>query len=329
MIHALIYHGFSLKIPAGRKERNLYHDIINQIDVRWPQNKNLVINGTWLNWDFQFDCDALLKSYQPDQVFICSMGDPWEMDQWAQNKFPQSKLFFLGNMDSQYHFNFWSFHFLEQAPIYSENEIWLSDLAKLYLCYQNKPHEHRQIFTHELFQKNLLDFGHVTLQGPTSDFKYPSLVIRSDPDSPNGGHFEDIGLGNLDIWNSCYINIVSETVWRSEGQVFVSEKTWKPILGMRPFIINGDPRIYDYLEKHGFDTFNDIFPVDQLRKSNNISQMVNIIIDFLDRLKNTSSQNLKSQWLDILPRLRYNRDRMLKFAEEQNYRVHHLFEEIK
>lgn len=329
MIHALIYHGFSIDNDSGLLERQILHDIVNQIDIKYSRDRNLVINGTWLNWDFQHDLEALLQSYQPNQVFISSMVDPWEMDEWAKNKFPNSKLFLLGNVDSQYHFNFWSVGFLKRSPIYDGNELALGKTPKLYLCYQNKPHLHRQLFTHELTQKNLLDFGHVTLQGPIDQVRYPTLTIRSDPDSPNGGHFEDIGIGNLDIWKSHYINIVSETVWHPHGHVFVSEKTWKPILGMRPFIILGDPRIYDYLENHKFDIFPDIFPVEQLRNSNDMEHSVRIIVDFLESIKNIEPQNLKQQWLDLLPRLRYNHDRMIKFTEEQIYRMKNLFKDLK
>lgn len=329
MIHALIYHGFPLNYPAGRKERIIYHDIINQIDIKFPRDKNLLINGTWLNWDFQHDLDSLLTSYHPDRVFIGSMGDPWEMDQWALDKFHGSEIYFLGNMDSRYHFNFWSVHFLESSPIYSETDLELKDTCKLFLCYQNKPHLHRQIFTHELIQKDLIDLGHVTLQGSKKNFQFDSLFRRSDPDSPTAGHFEDVGLGQLKIWKDCYINIVSETIWKPDSQIFVSEKTWKPILGMRPFLIIGDPRIYGYLQKNGFDTFNDIFPVDGLQKSNGITETVRIIIEFLDSLKNFTSEDMKRQWLDLLPRLRYNHDRFMKFVKDQDYRMHHLFEEIK
>lgn len=327
MIHALIYHGFPLCYKAGRKERSIYHSLINQIDEKFHKNKNLIINGTWLDWPFQHACDALLKVYQPDNVFICSLGDPWEMDAWAIEKFPNSSIYLIGNMDSQYHFNFWAIHFLQDAPMYDECDLMLDDDCKLFLCYQNKPHFHRQLFTHKLLQNNLIDLGHVTLNGTKEQFQFASLSRRSNLPMSKGGHFEDDGLGDLKIWQNCYYNIVSETVWNDHTQVFVSEKTWKPILGMRPFLIIGNPGIYDYLETHGFDTFDDVFPVRALRQTRDASQIIQLVINFLNESKQIPVKDLKQQWLDLLPRMRYNRDRMIRFAQEQNYCVHHLFEE--
>jgi hypothetical protein len=53
-------------------------------------------------------------------------------------------------------------------------------------------------------------------------------------------------LGNLDIWQQHFLNVVGETEFMHWDNMFISEKTWKPILGLRPFVINGQTKIYQY-----------------------------------------------------------------------------------
>ena len=55
------------------------------------------------------------------------------------------------------------------------------------------------------------------------------------------------------------MNIVSETTTGSQDKgVFISEKTFKPIIGKRPFIVLGDYNLYKKLHDWGIDTFDDI-----------------------------------------------------------------------
>jgi hypothetical protein len=267
MIHALIYHGFPINMKPAVLERSLYHDIINQIDRQYTWEKNLVINGTWLNWDFQYACEALLSVYTPDNVFIGSTVDPWEMQSWAENKFQGSRILVFGNVDGEYGFNFWALHCDQYFPKYTISDVEpMDEIEYSYLCYQLKPKFHRQLLVHKILEKNLDRTGVITIDD-SETFLFPALkkITITDYKSEwkHDYNSDQPGIGNLDIWNRCFLNIVSETELSEESEVFVSEKTWQPIIGLRPFVIHGDNRIYEYLEKNGFDLFTDIFPVDE------------------------------------------------------------------
>ena len=327
MIHALIYHGFPINMKPAMLERSIYHDIINQIDRQYIDEKNLVINSTWMNWDFQHACEALLSVYQPDNVFIGSIVDPWNSMSWAEDKFPKSKIIIFGNTDGEYSFNYWSYHCAHYFPEYQEEDLALDDDPMVFLCYQLKPKIHRQVLTHKLIQRGLDCVGILTL-GDTEPFIFPSLTKRT---LHSYGHlFGEIadqdGIGDLGVWQQCFLNVVSETEIKPTEDLFVSEKTWKPILGLRPFIINGDSRIYRYLEEKGFDVFGDIFPVEEIKKSSGIDETTNIIVEVIKDLSGKPDGYLKKLWVDLYPRLCYNRSRFYEFAREQKSKIQNLFE---
>lgn len=62
-------------------------------------------------------------------------------------------------------------------------------------------------------------------------------------------------------WNRALLCIVTETEFNNYNQdnFFISEKTWKPVIGYRPFMIYGQPKLREYLKAQGFDIFEDLF----------------------------------------------------------------------
>jgi hypothetical protein len=320
MVHALIYHGFPVHWKTGRFERIIYHDIINQIDNAYPDpKKNLVINGTWLNWDFQHSVEALLSVYQPDRVFIGSMVDPWEMQAWAANKFSDSEIVMFGNVSGPYAFNFWAMYCDHTWPQYTLEQTTLADDFRFsFLCYQRRPKLHRQILTSRMLDHNLDKTGLVTLG--QDDFLFDNLKKITIEDS-----HDVLGIGKLEIWNHCFLNIVSETERAGHADVFISEKAWQPIVGLRPFLIYGDTRIYDYLESQGFDVFSDIFPVDEMKRLPDFDHCSDIIVDTIKCLDRLNKVDLKKMWVDLLPRLTKNKKRFSEFVQEQQHLCRNLF----
>ena len=226
MLHTLIYHGWNISTSSGKLEREMLHSIANQIDRNFSGQKNLLINGTWLNWDFQHSVEDLMIHYSPKNVFISSLVDPWNMDQWAINKFSASKLYFFGNTNNNYHVNFWSLYCDRMFPKYSMIDVGLRENAdKLYLCYQNKINRYRDCLYEKFTNHNLLDHGHMTYWGRSIG---PEKLDFVEQDSVSKMNMEHDGIGNLETWKSCLINIVSETEHTANQHTFVSEKIWKP-----------------------------------------------------------------------------------------------------
>ena len=115
-------------------------------------------------------------------------------------------------------------------------------------------------------------------------------------------------LGSLDIWNSHLLTIITETQHLPKvGFPFFSEKIWKPMIGMRPFLCLGDQGSIQYLKNNGFYTFNKLFGI------NNDDITINDIVNAIKKFNGNSAEIYDS----ILDQLEHNKKRFYEFAEEQ------------
>ena len=63
---------------------------------------------------------------------------------------------------------------------------------------------------------------------------------------------------NRQWYDDTYFSIVAESTV-STPELFITEKTLKPIAYQHPFLILGQPKVLDYLRSQGFETYNNIF----------------------------------------------------------------------
>lgn len=74
---------------------------------------------------------------------------------------------------------------------------------------------------------------------------------------------------NPDWYNHTYFSLVSETCItrqkfsynknNDDAALFITEKTFKPIMYQHPFMIHGQPLLLSYLKSLGFETFENLF----------------------------------------------------------------------
>ena len=130
-------------------------------------------------------------------------------------------------------------------------------------------------------------------------------------------------VGNLTLWQEHFLNIIGETEFLPWDNTFVSEKTWKPIIGLRPFLINGQAKIYSWLRDQGFRTFNHYFGNVNLENTNEL-EIHDSIVDVIKYLSTLSKQDLHKLYNSMLPDLRHNRLRFAEFAQEQQHKINNL-----
>lgn len=117
-----------------------------------------------------------------------------------------------------------------------------------FCCLNNRHHEHRVLLVQDFQNNNVIDKGIVS-----SDFHKISIDgVGSRPNDYNPL-----------IYNKSLINVVTETFYRQEwnetGNIFFSEKIWKPIVCKQAFIVVGPKHTLKYLKDLGFKTFEDIW----------------------------------------------------------------------
>lgn len=313
---------------VGIMERDWLNNLKKEIALTSEFQHNIVINLTWFKagWDETEPLRNLVGSLgSKEQVklwFVGSVdGNYWITYHWIEpyNHFKKEgyTIQFVGYADDHWH-SWYPEWFISNNLRVDTNDIMLSNPPSyLYLSYNRKPRIHREWLVNGLIKNNLLDKGWVTFEKG----HYPEIdALSGNTDQDKHGvdtrfsRPEDItSLGDLDIWRNSFIIIVSETDHDDPWQF--SEKTWKPIFGLRPFLINGHKDLYKILDKLGFYTPKDLF------KNNDLDCHYNSVIEQIKSLYNKTPSELYKLWENQYEMLLYNRQRMFEIADSDPTKI--------
>lgn len=309
----------------GIKEREFIDNIKREVVKISNYQTNLVINITWFDaWD--------PKITDPIQEWVLTFGRPEHIKVWICGSVDGTDWFTHVPLYKWFNENGYKLEFVGFGPDhwYSWIPAWLasnnkhipeqeyylnSDFKNVYLCYNRKPRENRIELVNKLISNNLLDYGWVTFDrghfpevdkrtGDTDQDKHTSDFRWSRP--------EDLmSCGDLNVWRDCYSVVVTETEWSDPWQL--SEKTWKPILGLRPFLLNSHSGVTKVLSKLGLYTPADLF------ENVNLNGSIASVVTQLTVLSLKPKEELYALWLKQLPMLKYNRQRILEIeAQDPN-----------
>ena len=160
-----------------------------------------------------------------------------------------------------------------QSSFDTDLEYKLANPIKTYNCLQKRQRVHRSWFYLYLYKNNLLDCGLVSTNSygnhiPNIDgIKPPQhlleeagkllpLIVHGEPNNVLGDHHyitRILPQVCLESW----VSVVSEASFvDSEGTLFLSEKLFKPIACMHPFIILGNKGSLKKLREMGYRTFD-------------------------------------------------------------------------
>jgi hypothetical protein len=325
----------------------LIANIKNQIHTTYPSTRNLFINTTWFgpqfnNGEYEKLVKLINQEEQFDNLFMLAAADPvfLNSDQIAdiivQTK--STNVFLMGHFDSKYQFNFHATILPTYFKSYTTEELLLEDPACLFVNYNRKPREHRTALVQKIVDANLNNHGIVSLGKNDSTYskreKGLCLLLGETIEEYKDGNWgmadtlgipHDIhSLGNINTWKTHFLTVVSETEFFPWDNTFVSEKTWKPILGLRPFVLNGQAKVYQWLRERGFKTFNHYFNGIELENVTEL-EIHDSIIEVLKYLVTLDKKEILAMYNDMLPDLIHNRDRFFEFSREQQYRTENLF----
>jgi hypothetical protein len=324
---------FSKSSQWHTHQRDLIKSIEDQIKARFSNDINLLINMTWFGPQFINNNNEHAKfleyihSQPIDNIFLLASEDPCcynkEETKHLIKDSGASHSFLLGHFNGKFEFNFYSTVINKYFPIYAEQDLLLAQPQYTFINYNRKPHKHRKQFVNMLDSRKLTQFGIVTLGnnrniGETiEEYKEGNWGMADEYGIPHDIH----SLGRLEYWQNHFLNIVSETNFEDHLWTMLTEKTFKPIIGLRPFVINGQLDVYRYLRQNGFKTFNNYWPHINLETCNmdDIHKNICEVIIWLQ------TQNLSQMYLDMLPDLRYNKLRFNEFVEEQKHKMENLF----
>lgn len=325
-------------------EQQIIHNVRDQIDNRFPYDKNLFINMTWFGPQFdnkEYDRYTELIGQKFDNLFLLATVDPAMInpDQIANMiiNLGNPKLFKLGNFDTDYHFNFFAPVLKKHFKLYSDQELKLKQIDWLFINYNRKPREHRVKFVQQLINRDLKKYGLVTLGKPNVVYdKDPANKLfftvgenidnyvatghwynTKQPD-PFGLPHDVLSLHNIHYWQRHFLHVIGATEFNVWDDIFVSETQFKPIIGLRPFLINGNVRTYQWLRDNGFRTFEKYFPGINFEDEHTVH---NSICDAIEQLVSMNQHDILNLYQQMMPDLLHNRTRFYTFADEQQHQM--------
>jgi len=338
----------------GEYEQNIHANIVDQVNLRFADQNNVVFNTTWHGPKTHEEIDTVIAAGRRiDNLVVISTVDAYldhlidPMIAKLANSVGVDNIYRLGNFNGNQYFNFFAIVCKDHHERYSPDELALVDPKHLFISYNRKPYPHRLALVKALIKHNLKDLGVVTLGKPfpgnvdPEDNLYFSIGEK-DEDYVKYGHWYPLGtestpheiphdlfsLHNMYYWQHHFLHIVGATENSNNTNTFVHQINFKPLIGMRPFVINGQVKQYKFLRDHGFKTFNHYFPGIDLEVPGDRAdgKLTEALIQAIQYLATKSKSELMSMYNDMLPDLLYNRNRWFEWADEQKYKVEHIFE---
>jgi len=233
-------------------------------------------------------------------------------------------------------YNRWQIHMPDSINIAQKqiNNVQQSVLSKQlrpkkFLNFNRIPKLHRAYLVDKLITKGLDKQGIVTFGTKTWDNKpleftnkyaeFKSLQavapLKYDSDDIYKDNITDI---TPEAQLKCYFDIVSETLHDSEKNtiVFFSEKTWKPILGFQPFVLNSHPYSLKTLKKLGYKTFSDFIDESYDEVEDNTAR-INKVIEVIEHICSISDAELSDMLYNMYPILEHNYNFHLQVIERE------------
>lgn len=231
-------------------------------------------------------------------------------------------------------FDLWSQVMTTITPAYNEHDLLPVSADKFFLCHTGNPMEHRIELYDKFVEHGLDKFGFVNLSkvgNRTPQYiEESNIQDYSQYDIPH----DPYTLGDLSVWKQTIFTVVSDAFLFESGKnvnatgrvildqpgeyghTIISEKIYKPIIGLRPFIVNGSYEVTKKFKDLGFDLFEDVLDIrlDELQTKQGIHTAIIRTIKMLSAF----SPEERLQWYtELLPRLRANKQHFYQHAQQQ------------
>ena len=214
--------------------------------------------------------------------------------------------------------------------------------SKRFLCFNRTMRPHRYILGYIALKLNLLDtsifsflnkFDHTTstVKGEIKSFgftdgsKFAQAVYDLIPyelDTQHLSQHERQGFNSVNSkqswFSDTYVHITSETRFIHGETPFVSEKTWKPIANLQPFIMVGNYGTLAYLKQLGFKTFSP-FIDESYDDETDYKQRISKIYDEIARLNAMPLHQLHDWYYSITEILLHNQQLLIDMGSINPY----------
>jgi hypothetical protein len=184
----------------------------------------------------------------------------------------------------------------------------------LYLNLNRVPRTHRVYMLSELIQAGLYEKGLNSFDISRSAvfklqdrFTFNHFIERYDPSLLTSASYiyekvknildvdtiSNLAVNiNLDLHKKTFVDLVTETVV-DPNSLFFTEKTWKPVVIGKPFLLLGSNNMLEQMKRYGFKTFDKWFD-ESYDYAPTLKEKIIIIIKNLERYKNHTPEQLQA-----------------------------------
>lgn len=321
MIIETIDHGWGAEHPIKQMEIEIVDRYIRSCQE--DSSRTVVINSTWYSQDLHEKVHARLKNDPPDRVILISLLDaPIARPDQFQDVVSDVRC--VGYYPGPDYIDFCCFTADKYMTLPDIDLLDESAVDTAFMCLNRKPHWHRVRLFEDMQANDLLDRGLVSMGG--SDGRARRLLPTDAGGSdiaPNGGLEQNgiandiMTLGHPDNWRRHFLNVVTETLYDVSTDLFLTEKTHKPIMGLRPFLIYATDGGQRCLDAHGFQSyikdFSDITDLDLGQPDN--------MVPFLRCLTAQDSSYWRHKLVALREKILYNRDQFDRHVAFQRNRI--------
>lgn len=209
---------------------------------------------------------------------------------------------------------------------------------KLYDCINLRFRFHRILNFLHLVNSELLSLGKVSMGDKKNwpvinneqliQYKLPITVRNKlegitpmwiDDNDPNDGEYHVYITRILDqMYKDTWVSLVVEsTYFDYEDSIFISEKTFKPIACMQPFIIVGSKHSLRYIRRLGYKTFDGF--IDESYDELDDDERIAAIIDSLKKIQNIED---KISWYNSMKEILEHNHRLFLSIGTQKFPEH-------
>lgn len=309
--------GWDSKWPMKQLEQEI---VKNYLAPYYNDNsRSVIINSVWYTDDYHQQVLSELREIKPTHIFVIALLDPPIIKLDWYNEF-DCEVQGVGYYNGPGYIDYCALfvdHFYQ--PVAQDLLLQTHRVDTAYMCLNRKPHEHRLRLYQGLNDAGLLDSGFVSMGGNPDPIRVLAEDSSGQEIAPNGGKEQHginndiVSLGNLNNWQRHFVNVITETIWDIEPDNFISEKTFKPILGLRPFLIYAPNGGVKCLERRGFASFvhdfTDISDAD-------LTQPYNIPV-FLKELCKQDATYWQMKLVALREKLLYNQQRFKDYVKQQ------------
>lgn len=251
--------------------------------------------------------------------------------------FPINPYILQGSLDENIdmHGNF------KSAPTLDDIENISKELRPLkFLCYnRNSSRLHRLLLVSKLYKDDIIENSKVSLYENEYfnniendnlfysfeglEFSYVDIIwmkktlkeiypLKLEFDNQQLTAQSDNFLSEKSHYLETYISLVTETSISNEWN-FITEKCIRPMIGLQPFIVFGNPHTLKILKTYGFQTFDKIID-ESYDNEFDTNKRFEMAYNEVKKLNNISKNELHEKYYSIIDILTHNKNLIKEFA---------------